>query len=135
MDDQTGVWFHQELAGRHVFLEFYENSGEGLQFYLNCAARWMIHAVFGCPEHSQARDKVRLQVRITDMGAFTASSGCGSEWNQGFEKRGSATGFCFLQKCAVLSASAHCSLSPAEQTRRCLANRRIRAAELQAKWQ
>ena len=45
MDDETGVRFHQELARRHVFLEFYENSGEGLQFYLNCAARWMVHAV------------------------------------------------------------------------------------------
>lgn len=49
IDDSTAIWLHQEIAGRHCFIEYFESSGEGLSFYLAWLERWRAQrgAVFG----------------------------------------------------------------------------------------
>jgi hypothetical protein len=32
-DDNTSIWFHQNLGQMHHFVDYYENSGEGVEFY------------------------------------------------------------------------------------------------------
>lgn len=47
--DSTTIWLHQEIAGRHRFVGYYENSGEGIAHYIEWLNRWrtMRNAKFG----------------------------------------------------------------------------------------
>lgn len=40
MNDSTTIWLHQLIAGRHRFVGFYENSGEGLLHYIDWLDKW-----------------------------------------------------------------------------------------------
>ncbi|MCP5095248.1 MAG: terminase, partial [Chloroflexi bacterium] len=38
--DSTVIWFWQDIAGKHRFVGYYENSGEGIDHYLDYLDRW-----------------------------------------------------------------------------------------------
>jgi hypothetical protein len=38
--DYTSIWLHQQVAGRHRFVGFHENSGEGLAYYFDWLNKW-----------------------------------------------------------------------------------------------
>lgn len=38
--DSTAIWLHQLIAGRHRFVGYYENSGEGIAHYLAWLDKW-----------------------------------------------------------------------------------------------
>jgi hypothetical protein len=40
LGDYTSIWLHQQVAGRHRFVGFYQNSGEGLAFYFDWLDKW-----------------------------------------------------------------------------------------------
>lgn len=40
VSDSTTIWLHQLIAGRHRFVGYYENSGEGIAHYINWLDRW-----------------------------------------------------------------------------------------------
>jgi hypothetical protein len=40
IDDSTAIWLHQVIAGKHRFVGYYENSGEGIGFYLDWLNKW-----------------------------------------------------------------------------------------------
>ena len=56
VSDSTVIWLHQLIAGRHRFVGYYENSGEGIAHYLDWLDRWraMHQARFG--EHYGPHD-------------------------------------------------------------------------------
>ena len=49
VSDMTSIWLHQEIAGKHRFVGFYENSGEGIEYYINWLDKWRVMhgATFG----------------------------------------------------------------------------------------
>lgn len=49
LNDATTIWLHQEIAGKHRFVGYYENSGEGLAHYFDWLDKWrtMHSAVWG----------------------------------------------------------------------------------------
>jgi len=49
VSDSTAIWMHQEVAGRHRFVGYYENSGEGMAHYIDYLNRWRVarDATFG----------------------------------------------------------------------------------------
>lgn len=49
VDDSTTIWLHQVIAGRHRFVGYYENSGEGIGHYIDWLNKWAVMngAVFG----------------------------------------------------------------------------------------
>lgn len=49
VSDSTAIWLHQLIAGRHRFVGYYENSGEGIAHYLDWLDKWRAtrSAVFG----------------------------------------------------------------------------------------
>jgi hypothetical protein len=56
LNDSTSIWLHQVIAGKHRFVGFYENSGEGLAHYLSWLDKWQVRhdAVWG--EHYGPHD-------------------------------------------------------------------------------
>ena len=40
LGDYTSIWLHQQVAGKHRFVGYYENSGEGLAFYFDWLDKW-----------------------------------------------------------------------------------------------
>lgn len=40
LNDSTTIWLHQVIAGKHRFVGYYENSGEGLAHYLDWLDKW-----------------------------------------------------------------------------------------------
>jgi len=40
LNDATSIWLHQQIAGRHRFVGFYENSGEGPAHYTDWLDKW-----------------------------------------------------------------------------------------------
>ena len=40
--DSTSIWLHQLIAGKHRFVGFYENSGEGIAHYLDWLDKWAV---------------------------------------------------------------------------------------------
>jgi len=40
--DSTVIWLHQLIAGKHRFVGFYENSGEGIAHYLDWLDKWAV---------------------------------------------------------------------------------------------
>jgi hypothetical protein len=40
LNDSTTIWLHQVIAGKHRFVGYYENSGEGIGFYLAWLDKW-----------------------------------------------------------------------------------------------
>ncbi|BCL70526.1 phage terminase large subunit [Vibrio nigripulchritudo] len=40
VSDSTTIWLHQEIAGKHRFVGYYENSGEGIAHYIDWLDRW-----------------------------------------------------------------------------------------------
>lgn len=49
VDDSTAIWLHQVIAGKHRFVGYYEDSGEGIGFYLDWLNKWRARygATFG----------------------------------------------------------------------------------------
>lgn len=49
VDDSTSIWLHQLIAGKHRFVGYIENSGEGIAFYLDALEKWRVRhgATFG----------------------------------------------------------------------------------------
>jgi len=63
--DSTSIWFHQLIAGKHRFVGFYENSGEGIAHYLDYLDKWAVRhgAKFG--DHYGPHDiEHRLQGKV-----------------------------------------------------------------------
>ena len=42
VSDSTTIWLHQEIAGKHRFVGYYENSGEGIAHYIDWLDRWRV---------------------------------------------------------------------------------------------
>jgi hypothetical protein len=40
VSDSTAIWLHQLIAGRHRFVGYFENSGEGIGYYLDWLDKW-----------------------------------------------------------------------------------------------
>ncbi len=40
VSDSTVIWLHQQIAGKHRFVGYYENSGEGISHYLDWLDKW-----------------------------------------------------------------------------------------------
>lgn len=49
VSDSTTIWLHQLIAGKHRFVGYYENSGEGIDFYIDWLNKWRAQhsAAFG----------------------------------------------------------------------------------------
>ena len=47
--DSTIIWLHQQIAGRHRFVGFYESNGEGIAHYIDWLNKWSVMngCVFG----------------------------------------------------------------------------------------
>lgn len=82
VNDLTTIWLHQQIGGRHRFVGYYENSGEGIDHYLDWLDKWraLRSARFGLHfgphdiEHrKQIRDKssgqlITIQSVASDLG-------------------------------------------------------------------
>jgi hypothetical protein len=42
ISDSTTIWLHQLIAGKHRFVGYYENSGEGIGHYLDWLDKWRV---------------------------------------------------------------------------------------------
>ena len=42
VNDMTSIWFMQVVAGKFRFVGYYENSGEGMDFYLDVLEKWRV---------------------------------------------------------------------------------------------
>lgn len=49
VDDSTAIWLHQLIAGKHRFVGYIEDSGEGIAYYLDRLEKWRVQhgATFG----------------------------------------------------------------------------------------
>lgn len=77
ISDMMSIWFHQVVSGRHRFVGFYENSGEGLDFYFDVLNKWRTehHATWG--EHYAPHDieKRQLGARAETVKSIASSLG------------------------------------------------------------
>lgn len=67
LNDMQTIWLHQEVAGRHRFVGYYENNNIGLAHYFDWLTRWAAQrgAVFGkhCGPHDLTHKRQGLQAR------------------------------------------------------------------------
>lgn len=42
VNDSTVIWLHQLIAGKHRFVGYYENSGEGIEHYIDWLNKWAV---------------------------------------------------------------------------------------------
>lgn len=77
LNDMQTIWLHQEVAGRHRFVGYYENNNIGLAHYFEWLQRWaaMRGAVFG--KHSAPHDveHKRQGLKITTIKQIASEVG------------------------------------------------------------
>jgi len=74
VNDSTTIWLHQQIAGRHRFVGYYENSGEGVGHYIDWLNRWAVMhgVVFGHhygPHDVEHRKQLMEAESIKDVAA------------------------------------------------------------------
>lgn len=72
VSDSTIIWLHQQIAGKHRFVGFYENSGEGIAHYIDWLNKWSVMhgCVFGYhygPHDVEHRKQGELAESIKDI--------------------------------------------------------------------
>ncbi|TNE58625.1 MAG: terminase [Sphingomonadales bacterium] len=72
VSDSTIIWLHQLIGGRHRFVGFYENSGEGIAHYIDWLNKWSVRngCVFGYhygPHDVEARKQGENAESIKDI--------------------------------------------------------------------
>lgn len=57
MDDSTTIWFYQEIGSQILFIDYYENSGEGLNHYIQyCKDKPYIYGNHYAPHDIEVRE-------------------------------------------------------------------------------
>lgn len=69
LGDYMSIWLHQQVAGRHRFVGFIENSGEGLAFYFDALDKWRSRRGLNWGQHYGPHDIDKRQ--DSDTGGLT----------------------------------------------------------------
>lgn len=72
VDDETAIWFHQQAGPEHRFVDYYENSGEGLNHYVRvlrdkAAARGFVYGAHFLPHDVQVTSLSTGRTRLDTL--------------------------------------------------------------------
>jgi len=65
-NDKTTIWFHQDVAGRHKFVGYYENSGEDIAHYIHYVRQWQKDKAITYGEHYLPHDGDRQSIWLPE---------------------------------------------------------------------
>jgi hypothetical protein len=84
INDNMSIWLHQQVAGRHRFVGFLENNGEGLAFYFDALDKWRVRRGLRWGEHFGPHDIDKRQ--DSDTGNLTTRHNIAQSMGWAFRK-------------------------------------------------